>query len=137
MHRECAFRLRQSAICPHRRRPLAGLHANFDAARGSFDRPWFQPFSATYCDIAARRISVSSSRRFAATPPKANVTAASDCAMAIAPVRLGKNPGEDADSNSSRCAAPSAIGAVMVSAIAIKVAPDLYADRHDSTLAVE
>src|SRR5664279_2156493 len=61
-----------------------------------------QPFSETYCDIAARRSSVSSRRRFAAAPPSTNVTAASDCAIAIAPVRLGKNPGEAAASNSKR-----------------------------------
>ena len=58
------------------------------------------------------------------TPPSANVTAASDCAMAIAPVRLGKNPGDEADSNNRRCSAPAAIGAVMVSVIAISVALD-------------
>src|ERR1700681_117987 len=61
-----------------------------------------QPFSATYCDIAARRASVSSRRRFEPTLPSTNVTAASDCAIAIAPVRLGKNPGEAAASNSNR-----------------------------------
>src|ERR1700692_3576232 len=60
------------------------------------------PFSETYCDIAARRSSVSSRRRFAPAPPCTNVTAASDCAIAIAPVRLGKNPGEAAASNSKR-----------------------------------
>src|SRR5882757_3372016 len=61
-----------------------------------------QPFSAKYCDIAAKRASVCSRRRFAPTPPSTNVTAASDCAIAIAPVRLGKNPGEVAASNSNR-----------------------------------
>ena len=76
------------------------------------ERPWCQPFSETYCEVAARRASVSSSRFLAAAPPSANVTAASDCAIAIAPVRLGKNPGEEAASNSSRWSAPSAIGAV-------------------------
>ena len=60
------------------------------------------PFSETYCDIAARRISVCWRRRFEPTPPSTNVTAASDCAIAIAPVRLGKNPGEAAASNSRR-----------------------------------
>src|SRR3982075_2723614 len=60
-----------------------------------------QPQSATYCDIAARRASVSSRRRFAPRPPSTNVTAASDCAIAIAPVRLGKNPGEAAASKRS------------------------------------
>src|SRR5258705_13270482 len=60
-----------------------------------------QPFSATYCDMAARRTSVSSRRRFDPTPPSTNVTAASDCAIAIAPVRLGKNPGDAAASNRS------------------------------------
>ena len=57
-----------------------------------------QPFSVTYCDIADRRASVSSRRFSALAPPSAKLTAASDCAIAIAPVRLGKNPGEDADS---------------------------------------
>src|SRR5450759_744562 len=61
-----------------------------------------QPFLETYCDIAARRSSVSSRRRLAPTPLSTNVTAASDCAIAIAPVRLGKNPGEAAASNSKR-----------------------------------
>src|ERR1700724_1861948 len=82
-----------------------------------------QPFSATYCDIAARRTSVSSRRRFEPAPPSTKVTAASDCAIAIAPVRLGKNPGEAAASYSSTSSAPSAIGAATVSAIAISVAP--------------
>src|SRR6202035_5746270 len=60
------------------------------------------PFPETYCDIAARRSSVSSRRRLAPAPPSTKVTAASDCAIAIAPVRLGKNPGEAAVSNSKR-----------------------------------
>src|SRR5215471_10166650 len=47
-----------------------------------------QPFSRTYSDIATRRASVSSRRFLARTPPVANVTAASACAMATAPVRL-------------------------------------------------
>ena len=34
----------------------------------------------------------------ALAPPSTNVTAASDCAIAIAPVRLGKKPGEAAAS---------------------------------------
>ncbi len=61
-----------------------------------------QPFSATYWDISASRASVCSSRRFAPAPPSVNVTAASDCAIAIAPVRLGKKPGDAAASNSSK-----------------------------------
>ena len=60
------------------------------------------PFSATYCDVAASRASVSRRRLLARTPPKTKVAAASDCAMATAPVRLGKNPGERAASNRSR-----------------------------------
>src|SRR6266404_9406521 len=96
-----------------------------------------QPFSETYCDIAARRTSVSSRRRFEPKPPSTNVTAASDCAIAIAPVRLGKNPGEAAASNRSRCSAPSAIGAAAVSAIAISVSLERCAARADNTLAVE
>src|SRR6266849_2236363 len=96
-----------------------------------------QPQSATYCDIAARRASVSSRRRFAPTPPSTNVTAASDCAIAIAPVRLGKNPGDAAASNRSTSLAPSAIGAATVSAIAISVALERCAARADNTLAVE
>src|SRR6478735_6343331 len=61
-----------------------------------------QPFSVKYCDIAVRRASVSSRRFLAPAPPSEKVIAASDCAIAIAPVRLGKNPGEDAASNSRR-----------------------------------
>ena len=61
-----------------------------------------QPFSETYWDIAASRASVSSRRRSAPAPPSTKVTAASDCAIAIAPVRLGKKPGEAAASYSSR-----------------------------------
>ena len=57
-----------------------------------------QPFSETYCEVAASRASVSSRRFLAPAPPSAKVAAASDCAIAIAPVRLGKNPGEDANS---------------------------------------
>ena len=57
-----------------------------------------QPFSATYCDIAASRPSVASRRRLALGPPSTKVTAASDCAIAMAPVRLGKNPGDAAAS---------------------------------------
>src|SRR5205807_8564603 len=96
-----------------------------------------QPFSVKYCDIAARRASVSSRRFFAPAPPSEKVTAASDCAIAMAPVRLGKNPGEDAASNSSTCSAPSAIGAATVSATAISVAAQSCAARADSTLGVE
>ena len=81
------------------RRCFAQASMQHAAVAGAHD---IQPFSATYCDIAARRASVSSRRRFAPAPPSANVTAASDCAIAIAPVRLGKNPGEAAASNSSR-----------------------------------
>ena len=69
--------------------------ASVQHAAGGHDH---QPFSMTYCDIAVRRASVSSRRFLAPVPPSAKVTAASDCAMAIAPVRLGKNPGEDAAS---------------------------------------
>src|SRR5215510_13824273 len=61
-----------------------------------------QPFSATYCEVSARRASVSSSRRFVLAPPSMKVAAASDCAIAIAPVRLGKKPGEAAASNCSK-----------------------------------
>src|SRR5438067_337899 len=96
-----------------------------------------QPLSVTYCRVSARRVFVSSSRRLAAAPPSMKVAAASDCAIAVAPVRLGKNPGEDAASNSSRCSAPSAIGAETRSAIAIRVVPEMCAARADSTLAVE
>src|SRR5258705_10103715 len=96
-----------------------------------------QPLSAKYCEVSARRASVSSRRLLAATPPSTNVTAASDCAMAIAPVRLGKNPGEEAASNSSTCSAPSAIGAAGRSVIATSVARERCAPRADSTLAVE
>src|SRR3979409_2375109 len=52
---------------------------------------YIQPFSAKYCDIAASLASVSSRRRFAPAPPSTNVTAASDCAIAIAPVRPRKH----------------------------------------------
>ena len=96
--------------------PILGSEPNAVAAdryRGRFAQASMQhaamsgahhihPFSATYCDIAARRASVSLRRRFAPAPPSANVTAASDCAIAIAPVRLGKKPGEAAASNRSR-----------------------------------
>src|SRR5262245_1308829 len=61
-----------------------------------------QPFSATYWDVSARRASVSSSRRLVLAPPSMKVAAASDCAIAIAPVRLGKKPGEAAASNCSK-----------------------------------
>src|SRR5262245_46246344 len=61
-----------------------------------------QPFSATYWEVSARRASVSSRRRFVLAPPSMKVAAASDCAIAIAPVRLGKNPGEAAASNCSK-----------------------------------
>src|SRR5712672_790436 len=96
-----------------------------------------QPLSVTYCRVSARRASVSSSRRLAVAPPSMQVAAASDCAIAVAPVRLGKNPGEDAASNSNRCSAPSAIGDDILSAIEISVAPERCAARADSTLAVE
>src|SRR3954453_19805371 len=96
-----------------------------------------QSFSATYCDIAASRPSVSSRRRLAPAPPSTKVTAASDCAIAMAPVRLGKNPGDAAASNSSTWSAPSAIGAATVSAIAISAAPDRCAARADDTLGAE
>src|SRR5262245_15220342 len=61
-----------------------------------------QPFSATYWEVSARRASVSSRRRLVLAPPSMKVTAASDCAIAIAPVRLGKKPGEAAASNCSK-----------------------------------
>src|SRR5882757_11268081 len=80
-------------------RLLAQASMQHAAVAGAHDS---QPFSAKYCDIAAKRASVASSRRFAPTPPSTKLTAASDCAIAIAPVRLGKNPGEAAASNSSR-----------------------------------
>src|SRR5262249_10998424 len=96
-----------------------------------------QPFSVTYWEVSARRSSVSSSRRFAFAPPSVKVAAASDCAMAMAPVRLGKKPGELAASNCNRLSAPSAMGAETLSAIAISVAPDACAARAESTLAVE
>src|SRR5260221_14716714 len=44
-----------------------------------------QPFSATYCDIAARRTSVSSRRRFEPTPPRTKMPAAAACSITIAP----------------------------------------------------
>src|ERR1700751_1041986 len=96
-----------------------------------------KPFSVTYWEVAARRASVSSRRFFATAPPIRNAAAASDCAIATAPVRLGKKPGEAADSNKSRWSAPSATGAVIVSAIAISRALARRASRADSTLARE
>ena len=86
-----------AADCPGRRLAQAPVHH----ATGStgHDR---QPFSATYWDVSARRASVSSSRRLASAPPSMKVAAASDCAIAIAPVRLGKKPGEAAASNCSK-----------------------------------
>ena len=74
-------------------------------------------------EAAASRASVVSRRFFAAAPPRENVTAASDWAIAVAPVRLGKKPGEEAASNKSTWSAPYAIGAERLSAIAISVAP--------------
>jgi HAMP domain-containing protein len=58
--------------------------------------------SSTYCDRAASRVSASRRRTRAPSPPSANCAAASACAAAMAPVRLGKNPGGVAASNSSR-----------------------------------
>ena len=77
------------------RRRFAQASMQHAAMRDSHDD---QPFSETYCEVAASRASVSSRRFLATVPPSAKVAAASDCAIAIAPVRLGKNPGEDADS---------------------------------------
>jgi hypothetical protein len=77
------------------RRRLAQASMQHAAMFGGHDD---QPFSETYCEVAASRASVSSRRFLATVPPNAKVAAASDCAIAIAPVRLGKNPGEDADS---------------------------------------
>src|SRR5690348_2116173 len=96
-----------------------------------------EPPCAKYCEVAASRASASCSRRLAPGPPSENVTAASDCAIAMAPVRLGKNPGEAAASNSRTWSAPSAIGAATESAIAISVAPDRCAACAASTLACE
>src|SRR5258707_15353215 len=81
------------------RRSFSQTSVQHPALDGAHDG---QPFSATYCDIAASRPSVSSRRRLAPAPPSTKVTAASDCAMAMAPVRLGKNPGDDAASYNSR-----------------------------------
>src|SRR5262249_5724777 len=72
--------------------------------------------SATYCAKAASLVSVWRSRPCALSPPSANAAAASACTVATAPVRLGKNPGAVAASNSSRWPAPSAMGAVGASA---------------------
>src|SRR5262245_25806660 len=80
-----------------RRRAQASVHHT--CAGGAHDG---QPFSATYWEVSARRASVSSSRRFVLAPPSMKVAAASDCAIAIAPVRLGKKPGEAAASNCKR-----------------------------------
>jgi len=81
------------------RRRLAQASVQHAAKAGAHDD---EPFSATYWQVAARRASVSSRRFFAAVPPSMNAAAASDCAIAIAPVRLGKKPGEAAASNSSK-----------------------------------
>src|SRR5438128_8648653 len=88
------------ALAAHRRRrrgPKTSVHHT--GAGGAHNG---QPFSVTYWDVSDSRASVSSSRRFAEAPPSMKVAAASDCAIAIAPVRLGKKPGEAAASNCSR-----------------------------------
>src|ERR1700759_1602275 len=72
------------------RRRLAQASMQHPALIDSHDD---QPFSETYCEVAASRASGSSRRFLAALPPSAKVAAASYCAIAVAPVRLGKNPG--------------------------------------------
>src|SRR5262249_22059065 len=86
-----------AAHCRRRRRAKTAVH--YTRAGGAHDG---QPFSVTYWEVSDSRASVSSRRRLAPAPPSTKVAAASDCAMAIAPVRLGKNPGEAAASNCSR-----------------------------------
>src|SRR3954464_12925817 len=88
------------ALAADRHRRRGAETAMHDAGGGGAHEG--QPFSVTYCEVSARRASVSSSRRFAPGPPSMKVAAASDCAIAIAPVRLGKKPGELAASNCSR-----------------------------------